>query len=193
MDVQKANIMHMPPFMQDGVEMQPLYDFKTQVTTEELASFYRSHLSFHHQKGMNYVAAAGFLLIGLAAGEALLFQGAQGYVFELVSGLGFLAFSFFLSRIMTRSAVRAWKGPDETCYQFYEGGFQAGNARGLDRRSYEWLLEIFLTREAVFLYTEKDRAYILPRKALGDRFEEFVAFLEAKSGKKARVGRRQAA
>lgn len=193
MDVQKANIMHMPPFMQDGMEMQPLYDFKTQVTAEDLSAFYRTHLSFHHQKGMNYVAAAGFLLVGLAAGEALLFQGAQGYVFELGSGLFFMVLSFFLSRIMARSAVRAWKDPGETCYQFYEDGFQAGNAHGLDRRPYEWLLEILLTREAVFLYTEKDRAYILPRKALGDKFEEFVAFMEAKSGKKARIGRGKAA
>jgi hypothetical protein len=142
---------------------------------------------------MNIVCALGFLLIGLGAGEYFILHGTEGYVFELGCGLGFVALSFFLGPLTARSAVRNWKGPTQTRYRFFSDGYESSRDGALEWRTYGSIVEILLTCDAVYLYAEKDRAFILPREALGDELEAFSAFLEAKSGRKAaRVGRRKA-
>ena len=175
-------------------EERPLYVFSHNLTAEDLSKFYRTHLSLHHRRGMNIVAAVGFLLIGLAAGEYFFLHGTQGYVFELGCGLGFVALSFFLGPIMTRSAVRHWEGPAETRYTFYKDEYEVSRDGVLERRVYGSIPEIILSRGVVYLYAEKDRAFVIPGEALGGRLEAFIAFLELKSGRSAvRVERRKAA
>ncbi len=179
------------PFDRGG--LVPRYAFRHSLTAEDLSRFYRVHLSFHHKKGMNIVAAVGFFLIGLAAGEYFFLHGTQGYVFELGCGLGFVALSFFLGPVMARSAVQSWKGPAETCYAFYEDDYEVSRDGVRELRAYGSIPEILTSRGVVYLYAEKDRAFVIPGAALDGRLEEFVAFLEAKSGRKAaRVGRKKA-
>lgn len=177
------------PAVDTGLEAQPLYEFKTLLTAEGLSEFYRAHLARHHRTGMRIVAAVGFLLIALAAVEYFLLKGTQGYIFELGCGLGFVALSFLLGPLITRSAVRSWKGPTKARYRLFEDNFEAMSGDGLEIKPYADILEILVSRGVVYLYVAKNRAFVLTREALAGRLEEVTAFLERRTGKRAaRVG-----
>ena len=109
----KTNMLSSQPGIQGVTPDEPSFEFKTRLSADDLTGFYRMHLTRHHKKGMRVMAGAGVFLIGLAAYEYFTLHGTQGWIFELGCGLGFVALSFLLAPVLTRSAVKGWKGPVE--------------------------------------------------------------------------------
>ncbi len=169
---------------------KPRFAFKTRLNADDLTGFYRTHLARHHKKGMWVMAGAGVFLIGLAAYEFFALRGTQGWIFELGCGLGFLALSFLLAPILTRSAVKGWKGPVEARYRFFEDGFEARGADGPEWHGYQDITEVSASRGTIYLYVARNRAFVLTAQAVSGRQKEFLEFLEQKIGR--RLGKRPA-
>lgn len=170
---------------------KPLFDLNVRLSKRDLAEFYRVHFRHAYRRGMWIVRAAGAALIALGAVDAFAFGGTSAAL-EAGCGAGFLALSFWMGQIVGFLASRSFSGPDRVRYRLYERDFEARYEKTADRHAYSEIKQILISRGALYLYTGKIQAFVLPKESLGHKLGEVSAFLQRASGHRAAlVGRAQ--
>lgn len=176
-----------PAFDADGTE--PKYDLISAVTREGLRDYYVLFYGYR-RKSLWAMRLVGFLMIPLSLIEYFFWLPFGLFWFQLALGAFIFALSFAMGDLYARSFLKAWDGPTEVRFRFFEEGFETYEFRGMTRRPYSDLVEIAAFRENLYLYVGRQRALLISRAALAGRLEEMIAFLERVTGKKvARVGR----
>jgi len=186
--IEPHNGVQMPlaPFLWDGAEALPLYEMDCLMTREAAAEFYRAYFARRNGNalwipritGAALFAVGAYAYIGRGAGGVLAFCLATGAALLFMSLFGTLA-----SPRMAQRYLRSMGGPAALCYRFFEEGFEVYADRGMQRRPYSDLFEVFESRGALHLYVGKARGFMLTREAVAGRLEELIAFFERKTGK----------
>lgn len=175
-----------------GGQNRPLYDLNARLSKRDLAGFYRVHFAHTSRKGMVIARAAGAALFILGVVDAFAFGGTTSAALETGCGLGFFALSFWMGGVIGALASRAFSGPSEARYRFFENDFEALHERGSERHSYSDVKKILISRGVLYLFIGRKQAFVLTRDALAGRFGEVSAFLQRTAGRKAAlIGRGQ--
>ena len=181
---QKADIFPLEPFMQDGVEAQPVFEVSGSVSQQNYGEFMAMHYARMNSRSHWAFRIIGLALFALGLWDSYYLSGEYG---ALLCGVGFALFftSLIQGRIVASSAARQWGGPLEFQCRFFEDGFEVYQDHAMARRPYSDLTEIVFARGVLYLYVARIRAYIITREALSGCTEEVIGLLERKTGKKA--------
>jgi len=166
---------------------KPRFDLNVRLSRKDLAGFYRVHFEHAYGRRMLVVRVAGVALTILGAVDALAFGGTSSAAMEAGSGLAFFALSFWMGRVIGLLASRSFHGPDRVRYRFYENDFEMLYGKGSERRPYSDIKKILVSQGALYLYTGRMQALVLPRESLAGKLGEVSAFLQRAAGKKAAV------
>ena len=136
------------------------------------------------------VAGAALTILGMV--DAWAFGGGTSAALEAGGGMFFFALSFLLGEMIGLLASRSWSGPTKVRYRFYEQDFEVRYEKAGERHPYLDIKQILISRGALYLYTGKMQAFVLPKESLGHKLSEVSAFLQRASGHRAAlVGRAQ--
>ena len=171
---------------------KPLFDLYVHLSRWDLAGFYRVHFSHTYRRPMWIVRAAGVALTILGAVDAWAFKGGVSAALEAGSGLVFFALSFWMGELIGRLASRAFSGPDRVRYRLYGEDFEIRYDKSSERHPYTDVKQILISDGALYLYTGRMQAFVLPKESLEGKLGEVSAFLQRAAGRKAAlVGRAQ--
>jgi hypothetical protein len=168
---------------------KPLFDLYVHLSKRDLAGFYRVHFQHTYRRGMWIIRVAGAALIVLGVVDAFAFGGTSTAL-EAGCGAGFFALSFWMGQIIGFLASRSFSGPDRVRYRLYERDFEARYEKTADRHAYSEIKQILVSQGALYLYTGRMQAFVLPKESLDHKIGEVSTFLQRASGHKAElVGR----
>lgn len=164
--------------------MEPKFRVKCEVTWDCYLALCKAQRSKWPRIAVLLICAAAECYYG-----AKLVMGGNSTVLgwlAILLGALILTYCIFFDKIMSwlswrrrNPAVHAFE------YSFDEEGFEVNNSIGASQAQYAGLMKMVETNGYFLLYMGKTAAHILPKVAFVEgKPEDFVAFLEEKTGKK---------
>jgi hypothetical protein len=184
--MQPVQITNAPlaPFMKDGVEAQPLYEFTGFMTHDRYVEFYNLLYVYKFPSILLSVRVAAFALLAFAAWGCIRGVSYEFILFEALLGVAFLVLPVWMGRIAAYMTMRAVGSLPEERYRFFEEGFEVHQKRSIMRSPYEDIDDIIEVSGSLFLIVGKQQVLVLSSDALRGRLDELTAFFEDKTGKK---------
>lgn len=182
MDDPNADILPLEPFMQDGVEAQPIFEVDGAVTRES----YRGYIVKLYWPG----SRVNLWLLGIA-GLMMFLWGLFDTVLLnyrsriLLCGIGFgLGCLILLQSRATKSAVeRFGKDPHAFRLRFFEDGLEEYGNHSMARRPYSDIARIVFSGEDLHIYVVRSGVHIVSREHLSVQVDALIELLERKTGK----------
>lgn len=172
------------PFMKEGVEAQPLYEFTGIMTFDRYVEFYNLLYAYKYPVILMPMRVGAFLLLALAAWGCIRGGSFEFILFEALLGVAFLVLPFWMGRIAAYMTMRTLGSLPEERYRFFEEGFEVHQKRAIMRSPYEDIDDIIEVCGSLFLIIGKQQVLVLSSDSLHDRLDELTAFFEIKTGKK---------